>query len=177
MSCRLIQNIKHTCEYNAGGIKEIYLCDIRDFIGYRFKDDKLFNQCLVELINIATTDYIKLDTVNESNYTGPKDNGIYRQTLTTFVRSIDYTKTSNLLLSESNNYLVILRTTEGKTYSFGSDGGASINFTQNIGQLGEASGYSITITKNSIFPLFEIDLDNTQHITRIFNPTFNDKFN
>jgi len=163
--------------YDSGGIKDIYLLDIRDFISYQFKDDKLYNECLVESIKIGVPDYIELDVINESNYTETNDSGIYTQELTTFIRSLDYAKTFSLLQASSNKYLIIFRTSQGKTFSFGSDGGVSIRFSQSSGQLGESSGYQITISKNSIYPLFEIDLDNTQHITRIFNDSFNDKFN
>lgn len=159
MGCKLIQNINHSCEYNAGGITEIYLLDIRDFISYRFKDDKLYNECLVDKINMIDVDYIKLDTVSESNFTETEDNGIYKQTLTTFVGTLDYSKTSNLLLAKTNTYLMVFGNSQGKLYSFGSDGGASISFAQQSGQLNETSGYAITITKSSIYPLFEVNAD------------------
>lgn len=177
MSCRLIQNIKHNCEYNAGGIKNIYLLDIRDFISYKFSDDRLYNECMVEEINISAPNYLELDIIDTSNFSESPDNDIYRQSLTTFVRSLSSEKTANLLLVTSNKYLIIFRTNEGKTFCFGSDGGASVIFSQLTGQMGESSGYSVTIDKNSIYPLFEIDLDNTQYIDRIFNDSFNDKFN
>ena len=157
MGCKLIQNINHSCRYNAGGITDIYLLDIRDFISYRFKDDKLYDECLVDRINIKDVDYIKLDTVSESNFIETEDSGIYKQTLTTFVGTLDYSKTSNLLLTKRNRYLLIFGNSQGKLYSFGSDGGASISFSQQSGQLTEASGYAITITKNSMYPLFEVD--------------------
>lgn len=177
MSCRLIQNIKHNCQYNAGGIKNIYLLDIRDFISYKFSDDRLYNECLVEEINISAPNYLELDIIDTSNFSESKDNDIYRQSLTTFIRSLNAEKTASLLLASSNKYLIIFRTTEGKTFCFGSDGGASISFTQLSGQLGESSGYSVSIEKSSIYPLFEIDIDNTQYIYRIFNNKFNNKFN
>lgn len=177
MGCRLIRNIQHNCEYNAGGIKNIYLLDIRDFISYRFSEDRLYNECLVEQIKIASPGYLELDITDTSNFSENKENDIYTQTLTTFIRSLDHVKTSGLLLAGSNKYLIIFRTNEGKTFCFGSDGGASVTFTQQSGQSGESSGYSLTIEKSSVYPLFEIDIDNTQHITRIFNDTFNEKFN
>lgn len=159
MNCRLIQDIKHSCDYNAGGITDIYLLDIRDFVNYQFKGDRLFNECLIELIKIKEVDYIKLDTVTESNFTETEENGVYKQTLSTFVGTLDYSKTSNLLLAKANKYLVVFSNSQGRLYSFGSDGGASVSFAQQSGQLGEVSGYSVTITKNSLYPLFEVDSD------------------
>lgn len=177
MTCRLLQNIKHGKGYDAGGVAGIYLLDVRDFISYRFKGDKLYDRCLVEKIKIAAEDYITLDTVGESNFTESCENGVYRQQLTTFVRSLGHETTSDLLLASSNRYVVIVRTSQSKTYTFGSDGGASVRFTQQTGQMGEVSGYTVTIEKNSVYPLFEIDMENTQHISRVFDDTFNDKFN
>ncbi|MFV0332146.1 MAG: hypothetical protein ACK5KL_20340 [Dysgonomonas sp.] len=160
MNCRLIQNIKHSCEYNPGGISEIYLLDIRDFVSYRFRDDKLYDQCFVDSIKISAQDYIRLDVVDESNFTENQDNGIYTQTITTFVRSLDYQKTASLLLAGVNKYLIVF-SSQGKMFSFGSDGGATLSYTQQTGQRGETAGYSITITKKSIYPLFEAAPDKT----------------
>lgn len=160
MSCRLIQNIKHTCEYNSGGIKAIYLLDIRDFVSYRFRNDKLYDECLVEDIKKTSGKFTMLDAVQESSFTESEENGLYRQQLTTFVRGMDSSKTANLILANINKYVVIFRTYQGKSYTFGSDGGASLNFTQQSGTLGEVSGYNITIAKNSIYPLFEADFEN-----------------
>lgn len=174
MACKIIQNINHSCEYNPGGIKDIYLLDIRNFISYAFKDDKLFDQCFVEAIKIAVPGYIHLDTVEESNFNETKSDGIYTQQLSTFVRTLSHAKTSELLSADSCKYLVIYRDFNGRTFTFGSDDGASLTFTQQSGQSGEAAGYTITIDKKSIYPLFEIDIDGTQHITRIFNETFNE---
>lgn len=157
MGCKLIQNIKHTCGYNAGGITAIYLLDIDDFVSYRFEDDNLYAGCMVDTIKKKPGEYLQMDTVSESNFTETQDNGIFRQTLSTFVGTLTASKTSDLLLAAGNKYLIVFRTSLGRFYSFGSDGGASIAFTQQSGQLTEASGYNITITKNSVYPLFEVN--------------------
>lgn len=157
MSCSLIQNIKHTCEYNSGGISNIYLLDIRDFLYYVFQEDLNYDNCFVERIIKKDVPYIQLSNVNESNFTESNETGLYTQQLTTFVRTIKAPKTSSLVLSSTNKYLVVFENSQGYIYSFGSDGGASVSFTQVSGQLGEASGYNITITKDSIYPLFEVD--------------------
>lgn len=157
MGCKLIQNINHSCEYNAGGITEIYLLDIDDFVAYQFEGDTLYDGCMVDAIKTKQADYLRMDTVSESNFTETQDNGIFRQALSTFVGTPEASKTSGLLLSSGCKYLVVYKTSQGKFYSFGSDGGAAITFSQQTGQLSEASGYSISITKNSIYPLFEVN--------------------
>lgn len=158
MTCRLLRNIKHTCEYNPGGIAEILLLDIRDFISYKFADDKLYNECYVDLINTYSPP-VELDVVNECSCTSTEENGIYTQELSTFIRSMDAGKTAELLLASNNKYVVVYINPQGRAFTFGSDGGASLSFTQQSGQSGEAEGYSITIRKRSIYPLFEIDPD------------------
>ncbi|GAB6122266.1 hypothetical protein [Dysgonomonas termitidis] len=156
MTCRLLQNIKHTCDYNPGGITGIYLLDIRDFGAYQFTDEGLFSKCYVERIK-SDVPFVEMGAVNESTFTETQENGIYKQGLTTFVHTIKGEKSSDLLLASTNKYLVAFRTSQGLMYSFGSDGGASLSFSQITGQLGETSGYQISISKNSVYPLFEID--------------------
>lgn len=158
MNSRLIQNIKHGCEYDAGGINSLYLLDIRDFVSYVFMDDELFDRCFAEKIR-AVSEYTEVSTVDESNFKETYENGIYRQQLTTYVRSLEAEKLSSLLQAASNRYLVTFRTPQGRAFSFASDGGATLSFTQQTGQMGETSGYNITLTKNSIYPLFEVSVD------------------
>lgn len=171
MSCKLFQDIKHSCEYNYGGISKIYLLDIHDFLKYKFTDDGNFQSCFVQYI-YKTGDYIRLDIVNESNFIENYNKGIYTQQITTFVRGIDYSKTKSLLLAKNNKYLVVFFS-NNHIYTFGSDGGASITFNQQSGQLGEVSGYNITISKDSILPLFQVDKERFSRILAL--GTENDK--
>ncbi|MBK5721834.1 hypothetical protein JGH11_13220 [Dysgonomonas sp. Marseille-P4677] len=156
MTCRLLKNIKHSCEYNPGGITNIYLLDIGDFKAYHFTDESLFDRCYVERIETPEP-FWEIGAVSESSFTETQDGGVYKQGLSTFVRTLSGDKLSSLLLTTVNKYLVAFRTSQGKMYCFGSDGGASLSFSQITGQMGEASGYQITINKESVFPLFEID--------------------
>lgn len=160
-----------------GGIAEILLLDIRDFLKYRFKDDANYNVCFVESIQTANDKFIHIETTSESRFSETNESGIYKQSLNTFIRSLDAEKTASLLLANTNKYIVVFRGFQGKTFCFGSDGGASVSFTQQTGKNGEIEGYSIEITKQSIYPLFETNLNNTEQITRIFNYPFNEKFN
>lgn len=160
MACRLIHNIKHKCTYNPGGLSEIYLLDIRDFISYKFSDDSLFNVCYADnIIKYEDSRFIVLSEVSESNYTESGNAGLYTQQLTTFVGTIEAEKTSDLLLASVNKYLIVFRNLQGKYYTFGQDGGASVSFTQITGQVGETAGYQVTITKDSVYPLFELNPD------------------
>lgn len=172
-SCRLLNNIKHTCEYNTGGISDILLLDIRDYDSFRFREDNLFDTCYVEAIRVSSSmKYMHLDVIDSSNFTENEQNGIYSQKLTTFIRGLDSVKTSDLLLAKSNKYLVIFTTTEGRSFVFGSDGGCSISSTQQTGQQGESDGYSLTITKQSVYPLFEFDLS----AGKLYTYQLHDKF-
>lgn len=177
MTCRLLQNIKHVEGYNAGGVKAIYLLDIRSFLSYRFQSDKLYDECMVETVRMSCDDYIEMDAISTSNFTESFDKGMYKQQLTSFVRSLTHKTTSDLLKARSNKYLIIFETKDGKAYTFGSDGGASVSFSQQSGQEGESTGYAITIDKASIYPLVEIDMKNKEKISGVFDYTFNEKFN
>lgn len=158
MACRLIQNIRHTCDYNPGGITELYLLPVEDFITYYFRHDSTYESCDIDRVFVAKDkEYIRLDVFSGSNYTESHDNGLYKQQLTTFIRTLEHTKTSDALLANKSRYVVFFRTAQGKVYSFGSDGGAAFSFTQVTGQAGESSGYNITLDKNSVYPLFEVD--------------------
>lgn len=166
MSCRLVQNIKHTCGYNSGGIAEIYLLDIKDFAAYYFKDDALYDSCFVDrILKDIDTPYTMLSEVGESNFTETNDGALYRQQLTTFVDTLKSDKTNNLLKALGNKYLVAFRNMQGNVYTFGSDGGATLAFSQVSGQLGETARYSITLSKDSIYPLFEV---NAEKFNKIF---------
>lgn len=153
---KLINDIIHTGDYNNGGINGIYLLDIRDFVSYRFRDDGLYDTCYVEKIK-ANAGFFELGSVDESTFTESQSNSLYKQELTTFIRTVEGVKSSDILLASVAKYLVIFRNTQGKTYCFGSDGGASLQFTQISGKVGEVTGYQITLSKESMFPLFELD--------------------
>ncbi len=154
MTCKLLKNITHTCEYNPGGIVAVYLLDIRDFISYKFTGDGLFDSGFISSIESGEP-FREIGAVNESAFTEIHDNGIYKQQLTTFIRTLSGEKLSDLLLVAGNKYIVAFRNSQGKVYCFGSDGGASLSFSQISGQTGETSGYQVSITKNSVYPLFE----------------------
>lgn len=156
MNSRTIRDILHTGSYNNGGITEISLLDIRDFVSYQFRDDGLYENCYVEKIN-ARNNFIGLSVVDESYFTETQSNGLYRQELSTYVRTVEGDKSADLLKASQNNYIVVFHNSQGKAYCFGSDGGASLTFGQQSGKVGEITGYQITLNKESIFPLFEIN--------------------
>lgn len=160
MNCKLLKNIKASCLYNPGGISEIHLLDIRDFVSYRFADDNLYEKAYVEAIyRNYESEYISLESVAESNFTEEKQKGIYNQTLSTFVHTLDAEKLESLLLAEANRYVIVFRTLQDTWFTFGQDGGASLEFTQATGQTGETNGYAVAIKMESNYPLFEAAAD------------------
>lgn len=160
MNCKLLKDIKATCLYNPGGISAIYLLDIRDFITYRFKEDNLYQKAYVEAIyRDFDAEYMSLESVDESNFTEEKSKDVYNQTLSTFVHTLDAEKLESLLLAEANRYVIVFKTLQDTWFTFASDGGASVRFTQISGQMGEANGYAVTITMESDYPLFEAASD------------------
>ncbi|MDU1904647.1 MAG: hypothetical protein E6772_07680 [Dysgonomonas sp.] len=156
MNCKLIKNIKATCTYNPGGIAEIHLLDIRDFVAYRFAKDNLYEHPFVEAIyRKDLSQFISIESVQESNFTETKKDTTYEQKLSTFVHTLDAGKLESLLLASVNSYVIVFKTMQGTWFTFASDTGASVEFTQISGQVGETNGYSLTISADSIYPLFE----------------------
>jgi len=161
MDYESIKDIRTESGYNVGGISRIWILKIDDFKAFRFKDDKLYNQSLVEKI-AATSGFVEIETVEESSFTETKSNGVYVQQLNSFIGKLSAPVLSNLLLTESEKYLVAFRTVQGQNFVFGSDGGAEITFNQQTGSKKDISGYNISIAKSSVYPLFEIlDLKDT----------------
>lgn len=54
----------------------------------------------------------------------------------------------------------MFKTYENKYFCFGSDGGATVSFSQISGEIGGSSGYNLTINKSSVYPLFQINFNN-----------------
>lgn len=160
MNKNIITGIEKHTGYNTGGISNIFLLNIRSFIAYRFTDDMLFDECFVESVRISDYNYMEVETIESSKFQESIDNGIYKQQLTTFVRKLGATKTSNLLKTNATKYLVMFKTYENKYFCFGSDGGATVSFSQISGEIGGSSGYNLTINKSSVYPLFQINFNN-----------------
>ncbi|MEN9918006.1 MAG: hypothetical protein RL662_442 [Bacteroidota bacterium] len=160
MSCKLIKNIRSTCLYNPGGIAEIKLLDISDFFTYRFAQDSLYTHPFVDnIFRLPASQYINLETVSESNFTETQSNGLYKQSLSTFVHTLSADTLHSLLIAKDKRYLIVFRTLQNTYFTFGSDTGASLEFTQLSGQTGETNGYTISITATSAYPLFETHAD------------------
>lgn len=160
MNKNIITGIEKHTGYNTGGISNIFLLDIRSFIAYRFTNDMLFHECFVESVRISDYNYMEVETIESSKFQESMDNGIYKQQLTTFVRKLGAAKTSNLLKTNTTKYLVMFKTYENKYFCFGSDGGATVSFSQISGEIGGSSGYNLTINKSSVYPLFQINFNN-----------------
>lgn len=160
MNKNIITGIEKHTGYNTGGISNIFLLDIRSFIAYRFTDDMLFDECFVESVRISDYNYMEVETIESSKFQESMDNVIYKQQLTTFVRKLEAAKTSNLLKTNTTKYLVMFKTYENKYFCFGSDGGATVSFSQISGEIGGSSGYNLTINKSSVYPLFQINFNN-----------------
>lgn len=156
MNCKLTKNIKASCAYNPGGISEIHLLDIRDFIAYRFTEDHLYERPFADAIfRDKDSEFISIESVQESSFSETKKDDTYEQQLTTFVHTLEAKKLERLLLAAVNRYIVVFKTMQGTWFTFGSAAGASLEFGQISGQVGETNGYSLTLSADSIYPLFE----------------------
>ena len=158
MDCRLTEHIKHSCSYNPGGIAHLYLLDFRGFQNYRFSGDQIFMSGYVDEIN-SDTMFAEVDCSDSTSFSETGEDGLYMQSLQTFINTQDANKLSILLRASSGKYIVAFSDLLGRMFCFGSDGGATLSFDQKVGQIGEGAGYLMTLSKQSIYPLFELNPD------------------
>ncbi|MDR1809201.1 MAG: hypothetical protein LBR34_02195 [Prevotella sp.] len=168
MNYELTTDIKSATGYVEGGISHIWLLDIKGFTAYRFADG---NNFFVTGI-VASTPFIELEASVEACFTEDCSENVFRQKLATFIYSLSAERIENLLAAGNGKYLVLFRTRQGHFFTFGADGGASLSFSQQTGRTGEASGYGISIVKNSIYPLFESHDVRERIIPCAYRPVF-----
>lgn len=152
MAYKLTRGIDNLTEYNLGGISHIWLLNIDDFISYKFKDDSLYNSNYVDAIHKKNI-FFELEA-NMKEFVG---NGIYKQEINTFIRTLSNDLVTWLRYAVHGRYIVVFRTMNNKHFTFGSDGGAKLSYSGQTGQTGESNGISIKLEKNSIYPIFEIN--------------------
>jgi len=167
------ENVKSILNYNLGGIARIWLLDIKHFITFRFKDDSLSDQCIVENI-ISTGSFFELESVNESNYTENYTDGIYKQKLSTFIYPLSGKYQSIMETLRKQKYIIAFQTNLNQFFCFGSDGGAALSFSQQTGSGSGIQGYSITFeneSANSLLAISGIDILQAKYK---YSPVFED---
>ena len=158
MDCKLNKDLTGGCKYSISGIHSLWVLNIDDFQIYEFMDDKLYSEIYIN--NIYTKGrWYELQTIDESKFTEKFVNGGYTQEVTTYISKFDSEIQAEILKTNKRKFLVLFRTNEGRYFVFGSDGGVSIAYTAETGTKGSSIGYSITLSKNSQFPLFEVNPD------------------
>ena len=155
MNCR-IKSIVPSCGYRAEGIASIMLLDFDDFDGFRFEDDEPYSNCFVtdvlrhgELSDMEAPDMV-------AKYTSTYQNGIYTHKIETFVSDLSAGLLSTLHLASRRRSVVFFRTNNGRYFGFGYEAGAKLSYTS---QTNDGIGSLVTITANSIYPLFEVSKD------------------
>lgn len=147
-SCR-IQNIKPPCGYNVEGIARIWLLDFDDFGSFRFEGNGLYDNCYVTSI-LRQADFTEIDAPDTvAEYTS---SGTYVHTIKTFIGTLSASTLANLHLATKRRQIVLFKANSGQFYTFGYDAGATVAYTN---QTAEGFGSTVTITANSIYPLFE----------------------
>lgn len=170
MAYKLTKGINSLTEYNLGGISHIWLLNIDDFITYKFKDDDLYSSSYVDAIYKEDL-FLKLGSIEESNFKESLTNGIYKQEISTYIRTLRSDILNRLNYAIHGKYLVVVRTMHNKYFTFGSDGGATLSYSgQASRQLGEPNGVMIKLEKNSIYPMFEAHPDAIK--TRVLGSDF-----
>lgn len=158
MAYKLTKGIDNVPEYNLGGMSNIWLLNIDDFKAYQFRDDSLYNSGYVDEV-YKSNPFIELGRVDETNLKETIGNGIYKQELNTFVRTMSEETLNWLQYAMLGRYLVIFRTMHDRFFTFGSDGGAKLSYSAQTGQIGDVNGTAIKLEKSSIYPMFEVNGD------------------
>lgn len=158
MDCKLDKNLTGECKYAISGIHSLWVLNIDDFQVYEFQNDKLYSEIYIDNIYIKGRWY-ELQTIDESKFTEKFANGGYTQELTTYISKFDSEIQAEMLKTNKKKFLVLFRTNEGRYFVFGSDGGVPLVYTAETGTKGSSIGYSVTLSKNSQFPLFEVNPD------------------
>ena len=158
MAYKLTKGIDNLTEYNLGGISHIWLLNIDDFITYKFKDDGLHNSNYVDAIYKKNL-FLELGSIEETSLKESPANGIYKQEINTFIRTLSNEMLSWFGYATNGRYLVVIRTLNNRHFTFGSDGGAKLSYSGQTGQTGELNGMTLKLEKSSIYPLFEVDPD------------------
>lgn len=158
MNCKLNKDLTGDCKYSISGIHSLWVLNIDDFQVYEFQNDKLYSEIYVDNIYIKGRWY-ELQTTDDSKFTEKFANGGYTQELTTYISKFDSEIQAEILKTNKRKFLVLFRTNEGRYFVYGSDGGIPLTYTAETGAKGASIGYSVTLSKFSQFPLFEVNPD------------------
>lgn len=164
-------NIKSEPGYNLGGIDSILLLYKEHFWGYEFTDDELYDEFLVSKI-FRTINYIELDIVDESLLNQTFTNEIYKIELKSFVRVAHSKATYLLEYAKRKRFVVFFKTKQGQYFTFGSDGGVQLSYSIQTDAAQGVNGMVVSITKNSIHPIFEVTKDAIFTVPSLFVPNF-----
>lgn len=141
------------CGYQPEGIDAIQLLDFEDFEGFTFENDGSYDSCYVTEMRRRGR-LAELDTPDGAKYTSTLQNGLYTHTVETFISDLNAAQAASLHLATKRRYVPIFRAKTGKYFAFAEDTGATVRYAN---QTAEGLGSLVTITAQSVYPLFELD--------------------
>jgi len=147
-----IQNIKPPCRYLTEGLDTILLLDLEDFNGFGFKDQGLYDSCLVTKI-FKSGSPAEVEASESAKYSATLQNGIYTHTLEAFIDDLSAETAATLHLATKRRYVVFFRAKNSLYFSFAYEAGAKVTYTN---QTAEGVGSLFTVAAASIYPLFEV---------------------
>lgn len=149
----LIQSLTRVCGYQTKGIDEIRLLDLDDFERISFAGDGPSTEGLITGMK-REGKFIDVCASEASQYSSSMQKGVYTHTVETFIPDLTGEMQAALNLAARRRFLTIFRAGNGRNFLFGWEAGATLNYTnQTDGGLGSL----VTISAQSIHPLFEID--------------------
>lgn len=184
-NCKLTRNITvnqttddpcANTEMMAGGIADrFYIFNIEDIQGLKFKNDERSDESLYVDTIMTSESYFYVDGSGVS-YSESQDGAIYTHTLTANVNNIQNIIQDILSDAAPGKYLVCFRPKGSTDFRmFGWKMGASLTHTLDISE--SASNYTITLSEESEFPLFEVKADNFDLANKQFEPHWKPLYN
>lgn len=162
-----ITTLKPACALNPGGIQSVSVLDYDDFLGFGFAGGALYDSCLVtEIHRAGVFAEVQADAAKYSGpISTPSTAGIVTHTLDTFIESMEASYIAALHLAAKHRYIVLFTGMNGRNYVFGYEAGAVPTYSA---QTDGATGFTITFSAPSIYPLFEVtDAAINQNISTI----------
>ncbi len=159
-----------------GGVEDrFYLFNIEDIQNLKFKNDNRSDDTLY-VDTIITSEPYYFVQGSGVTYSESQDGAVYTHTLTANVNNISNIVQDILSDAAPGKYLVCFRP-KGSTdwRMFGWRMGATLTHTLDISE--SASNYTITLSEESEFPLFEVKADNFDLANKQFEPHWKPLYN
>lgn len=157
MNCQINDNLlEEKCIYSIGGISKLFILDMDNFQDYKFNDDNLYDEILLDYIYHKGKFY-EIEASDNAVFTEKYDNKLFTKQLKTSVGKFSYEIEKQLTLSVRKQYLVAFRSyNNGKWFVFDN---ATLIYDSTIEAKAGSIQYNLTFDSTSDKPLYEMKAD------------------